>query len=203
MGIEGLPSSSNPFSRIDKTEIQKQKTEAAQSTGKSGKAKQTESASLNQPDKAAEAAAKEAVNTENAKKIEENSEKRQQKAAHHLAELQAMTEQIQRSNQQHQTRNEILSMANSLMEMNKELTEASNDRYGQSMDIENSYTKLSYWDKLDVVSKSKMINQLKEDINDVEIERSQLIRGLKEQVSEGTYQTSGAAILKGMIDEYF
>ena len=61
----------------------------------------------------------------------------------------------------------------------------------------------SYWDQLEVVEKAQKINQLKTKIAGMELQRSQLVSSLKEQVMNGSYQASGNQILEGMLREFF
>jgi hypothetical protein len=210
MSIEGLPPASSPFFRMDKSEAPKQKPQAAEPVKETPKTNHTDAKVPGQPavsgaQQPAEQKPKEVINQPLVGEATGmvNRQQTKEKVSHHIAELQAMTDKIKQNNEIHQTRNEIMSMGNSLLEMQQDLSEANSERYARSIDVEGAYSKLSYWDKLDVVSKSQTINRLKDEITNVTIDRANLVNSLKEQVVSGGYQPSGAAILKGMIDEFF
>lgn len=210
MGIEGITPSPNPFSRIDKSDV-KPKTQAGEPVKEAPKAHQADAKAGPTPTPSAAAQQRgDQSKVEGAlPPISQGHEKTEaapsqpDKAAHHIAELQAMAEKIKQSTEQSQTRHEIMSMGNSLIEMQHDLTSAHAKRYAENLQAEETYTQLSYWDKLDVVSKSQTINKIKEEINDVTIDRAHLVNQLKEQIASGDYRPSGAAILKGMLNEFF
>lgn len=206
MSIEGLPPSSNQFSRMDKVDDIKQKP-AAKETEQPAPASP---APAPKPKATPPAATPSAAtpNPEASKPAQDNPVQEQQKVikdkvSHYLAELQTLSEKLKKSQELHQTRSKIDTMGASLREMEKELNQALNERYGDSLSLDNSYSKMSYWDKLDVMTKSQTINRLKDKISATTIDRAHLVNQLKEEIVSGSYAPSSNRILKGMIRELF
>ncbi len=203
MSIEGLPPSSNPFSRMDKADDIK-KPSSVKETGKAApapKAATPETQAGTPATPKAETPAQATPTQENP--VQEQQKVIKDKVSHYIAELQTLSEKLKKNQELHQTRSKIDTMGASLREMEKELNDAITERYGDSLSLDQTYTKMSYWDKLDVMAKSQTINRLKDKIRDTTIDRAHLVNQLKEEIVSGTYAPSSDRILKGMIKEFF
>jgi len=113
--------------------------------------------------------------------------------------FQAMQESARQS-QAYQTSRQVASLEQSILEAQRELARQTNET-GETAAAEGK--PFSYWDRLEVMEKAQKINQLKNKIAGMQLERSELIASLREQVVNGSYHASGSQILEGMVREFF
>jgi len=107
-------------------------------------------------------------------------------------------EKIKALQQQCQTEIKLTSVSETLAAARQELTQASQEHMAGVMETDLN---ASYWQKLDVVEKARAINRLKDKVQDLELQRRDLVESLSRQVRSGTYQVTGAEIAQGMVEE--
>ncbi len=117
-----------------------------------------------------------------------------------MAQMQSMVDKLKSMQNQYQTNMQIEDVGHSMALTRQELDKASRDQLASAQGPEGD-GKLSYWERLSVSSKARTINKLKDQLHELELERSRLLKDLSAQVASGSYSASGEEILKGMTEE--
>jgi predicted RNase H-like nuclease (RuvC/YqgF family) len=108
--------------------------------------------------------------------------------------LQTASEKIQALVAQNQLNQQISAVGQEMAVTQQEMDQADRDQ-GNVV----SGSSGSYWNKLSVSEKARTINQLKEKLENLDLEQSQLQSRLTEEINSGKYQASGTDIVKGML----
>ncbi|MEW6517291.1 MAG: flagellar biosynthesis anti-sigma factor FlgM [candidate division FCPU426 bacterium] len=116
-------------------------------------------------------------------------------------ELESITQQMDQLRQLSQNRNAVSEINQTLSQMRQDLKSASQERLQEFFGTINGEG--SAWQNLTLQEKAYEINQLKDKIRSLELERTALVQNMREQIQSGTYRVSGTEILKGMLEEYF
>lgn len=118
-------------------------------------------------------------------------------------ELQAMTEKIKAAMEQEKTRKELHAVEKEITKTRQALQEAAAEKSEYAWEMTSKgMGEVSYWDKLELVEKTRKINQLKEKVTELEQDRRAYVQELKNQVQDGSYQVTGMEVLQGMMEEY-
>lgn len=117
------------------------------------------------------------------------------------SEVQTLRQQLDQLRALSQTQTQVSEISQTLQQVRKDLASASQERLQELFGVIRGETSL--WESMSLQEKAVVINQLKEKIRSLELERTALVQSLREQVQGGTYQASGSEILQGMMEEYF
>jgi len=203
MGIDSISPAFDSASKFKKNEAVKPKAEPRRAQ---------ELKNVRHVEQAAHVQKNEKLNTHTAKILPDKAEKSaperqtqpiQKKISQSVTAMQIMSDKLRAANRQNQIRSKIFSVNQSLVQAKQELMEATGEKIQATIDAAADIGKVSYWDRLELAEKTRRINQLKEKIRHLEMERSQQVETLHEQVLNGTYRVSGEEILQGMLEEYF
>lgn len=117
------------------------------------------------------------------------------------SEAQTLSQQLNQLRALSQTQTQVTEISQALQQVREDLASASQERLRELFGVISG--KASLWENMNLQEKATVINQLKDKIRSLELERTALVRSLREQVQSGAYQVSGEEILQGMIEEYF
>lgn len=101
-----------------------------------------------------------------------------------------------------QTEMKITALDQSLYITRQELVKAAHEQLLAESDGQAAGNEVSYWDKLDVVEKARTINQLKDRLQGMELQRGDLVAQAAKQVQANSYRVTGAEILTGILEEH-
>jgi hypothetical protein len=114
-----------------------------------------------------------------------------------LSRLHAVSEKLQAVGDQSKINQQISSVGQDIVVTQQELDAAARTQNTVTVGTSNSGDS-SYWDKLSVTEKARTINQLKDKLQKMELEQSQLQSQLSESINSGTYSVSGEEIVSGI-----
>ena len=116
--------------------------------------------------------------------------------------IEFMAEKLKALQAQSQTDRKITSLDQELYVTRQELRQAAHQQLIAEAGTHPAGVESSYWSGLDVVEKARTINQLKDRLQQLELERSALVKQAAQQLRDGTYSVTGAEILAGMLEEF-
>jgi anti-sigma28 factor (negative regulator of flagellin synthesis) len=113
-----------------------------------------------------------------------------------ISRLHSVSQKIQAVGTQSQLNQQISAVGQDIVVTQQELSQASRttDEPGGAGGGNGSY-----WDKLSVTEKARTINQLKDKLQKMEVQQSQLQNQLAEEINSGTYAVSGEEVVNGML----
>jgi hypothetical protein len=114
-----------------------------------------------------------------------------------LSRLHAVSEKLQAVGDQSKINQQISSVGHDIVVTQQELDAAARTQNSSTVGTSNGGNS-SYWDKLSVTEKARTINQLKDKLQKMELEQSQLQSQLSESINSGTYTVSGEEIVSGI-----
>lgn len=118
-----------------------------------------------------------------------------------VASIEMMAQKLKALQAQSQTDKEITSLDQELYATRQELAKVAHEKLLAEAGTQSAEAENSYWSGLDVVDKARTINKLKDRLEELELERSALVKQAAQQLQDGTYRVSGAEILAGMLEE--
>ncbi|NTV52180.1 MAG: flagellar biosynthesis anti-sigma factor FlgM [Candidatus Firestonebacteria bacterium] len=115
-----------------------------------------------------------------------------------LSRLQSISEKVQSVGQQSQLNQQISAVEQEIVVTRQELEKTARAQGNTNLEISGGKP-ASYWDQLSVSDKARTINRLKDKLEQMELQQSELQGQLSDAINSGSYAVSGEDIVKGML----
>ena len=120
----------------------------------------------------------------------------------HLIEKMRQLEEATREQQtQQQMELQLEDVSHELTQTRQALEDAQHQKLQESLAAVTSSGPLSHWEQRNLAEKSKVINSLRDSVQNLELNRSALVENIAEQIRSNTYHVTGAEILAGITNE--